>query len=205
MAKSALTVSLEFKTRLRSLEFTRKKISTLFSRGLITRRDVEQIHQGLFLEAVAAFERFLEDLFLGLLTRQVNPSSLDTVPSVFFSSRAIAMPIVFNGPYYDWLPYDRMVKRAGHFFKDGHPFTVLDLNDKNKIDSFLIIRNVIAHKSAFAKKRFEDKVIGSTSLSPRERKVGGYLVGSFRSSPLQTRYENLIIEMATIFEKICTA
>lgn len=113
------------------------------------------------------------------------------------------MPVVFNGPYYDWLPYDRTSKRARHFFKDGYPFTVLNQDDTNKIDGFLAIRNVIAHKSTFAKKRFEEKVIGSTSLPPRERKVGGYLVGNLRSSPPQTRYENLIIEMATIFEKIC--
>jgi hypothetical protein len=205
MAKSASTVSHEFKTRLRSLEYTQKKVGVLFAKGLITRRDLEQIHQGLFLEAVAAFERFLEDLFLGLLTRQVNPNSSRTSPRVFLGSRVIAMPVVFNGPYYDWLPYDRTLKRAGDFFKDGHPFTILDQNDKNKIDSFLIIRNVIAHKSAFAKKKFENRVIGSSSLPPRERKVGGYLVGNFRSSPPQTRYENLIIEMATIFEKICTS
>ena len=67
----------------------------------MTRRDIEQIHQGLFLEAVAAFERFIEDLFLDLLTKKATPYSSKTIPRVFFSSRAVAMPVVFNGLYYD--------------------------------------------------------------------------------------------------------
>lgn len=203
MAKGALALSNDFKTRLHSLECTRKKINELFTINQITRRDAEQVYQGLFLEAVAAFERYIEELFLGLLTKKIKPKSSKTVARVFFTSRIIAMPVVFNGSYYDWLPYGKTTKRAKHFFKDGHPFTVIGQSDIEKIAEFLAIRNLIAHKSAYAKKQFEDKVIGSTSLSPRERKVGAYLMGVFRTSPPQTRYEDLVLTMASIFEKIC--
>ena len=205
MAKSTVALSNDFNGRLHSLEYTRKKINQLFVGNQITRRDAEQVYQGLFLESVAAFESFIEDLFLALLTLKVKPNSYRTVPRVFFASRVIAMPVIFNGKYYDWLPYDRTKNRAKHFFKDGHPFTVLDQRDIDKTAEFLAIRNVIAHKSLHAKNQFENKVIGSTSLSPRERKVGAYLMGNFRSSPSQTRYEGLVLDMSSIFEKICLA
>src|SRR3989344_5155784 len=205
MAKRAAAISIDFRARLNSLEYTRKKISKLFIDGRIARRDVEQVYKGLFLEATVAFESFIEDLFLGLLTNRILPNSSFTAPKIVFSSRAVAMPIIFNGLYYDWLPYEHTRKRAKHFFKDGYPFTVLASDDSDKIESFLCIRNAIAHKSTHAKKKFEDKVIGSTSLPPRERKVGAYLSGNFRSSPQQTRYESLILDMASIFEKICVA
>lgn len=205
MAKATATLSKDFRTRLHSLEFTRKKLDILFSSGSITRRDIEQVYQGLFLESVAAFESFIEELFLSLLTKKVPPRSNKTVPKVIFTSRSTAIPIVFSGKFYDWLPYLRTSERAEHFFKNGHPFSVLTPSDLSKTEEFRLIRNVIAHKSNYAKKQFEDKVIGSTLLSPRERKVGAYLVGHFRSSPPQTRYENLIIDMMLIFEKICLA
>jgi len=205
MAKSTATLSNDFRTRLHSLEFTRKKLDILFSSGSITRRDIEQVYQGLFLESVAAFESFIEELFLGLVTGQVNPRSTRTSPKVIFASRSTAMPIVFAGRYYDWLPYNRTSDRAEHFFKNGHPFSVLLSSDINKTDEFRLIRNAIAHKSDYAKKLFEKSVIGPTALAPRERRVGAYLVGRFRSSPPQTRYENLIIDMAEIFEKICVS
>ena len=203
MAKGTVTLSDDFKTRLHSLEFTRKKLDTLFSGGLVTRRDIEQVYQGLFLESVAAFESFIEELFLGLLTGQVNPHSSRTILKVEFTSRTIAMPIVFAGKFYDWLPYKRTTERAEHFFKNGHPFSILDPDDIDKTEKFRFIRNAIAHKSDYAKKLFEEQVVGLTALSPRERKVGGYLVGNFRSSPRQTRYENLVIDIASVFEKIC--
>ncbi len=203
MAKSTITLSDDFKTRLHSLEFTRKKLDILFSRGLVTRRDIEQVYQGLFLESVAAFESFIEELFLGLLTGQVARHSSKTAPKVEFASRTTAMPIVFAGKFYDWLPYTRTIERSEHFFKNGYPFSILNSDDKDKTEKFRFIRNAIAHKSDYAKKLFERQVIGSTALTPRERKIGGYLVGNFRSSPRQTRYENLIIDMASIFEKIC--
>ncbi len=205
MAKSTAAISTDFKKRLNSLEYTRKRIDKLSIDGLITRRDIEQIYQGLFLEATAAFESSVEKLFLGLLTKKITPNSTRTIPKVFFSSNAIAMPIIFNGPYYDWFPYYKTLQRANHFFKNGHPFTVLNRSDEDKIEIFLIIRNTIAHKSAHAKKRFEVNVIGSTTLSPRERRVGTYLTSNFRSSPQQTRYKNFILSMASIFEKICLA
>jgi len=205
MAKTTQSISDELKARLHSLEFTRKKVEQLSATGLITRRDIEQIYKGLFLESVAALESSIEDLFLGLLIGQITPRSTRTTSKIILSSRLAAQQIVFAGKFYDWLPYDRTTERAEHFFKNGHPFSILNNGDKAKTEEFRLIRNAIAHKSHHARKQFEDKVIGSTALTPRERKVGGYLVGSFRSSPRQTRYENLIIDMALIFEKVCMA
>ena len=204
MAKNTASISNDFNGRLRSLEYTRKKLASLFLDGLVTRRDLEQVYQGLFLEAVAVFESCIEQLFMGLLTNQITAYSNRSLPKVNFLSRATAWPIVVGGRFYDWLPYSRTIEHAKCFFKDGHPFTALDNNEVEKTEEFRIIRNVIAHRSDYAKKQFEAKVIGSTALSPREKKVGAYLSGNFRLSPPQTRYENLVINMASIFEKICS-
>lgn len=205
MAKSAASTSGDFRTRLRSLEYTRNKLHKLFLTGQITRRDIEQVYQGLFLEAVAAFESHIELFFIGLLSKSIDPHSRLTVSKATFSSRSTAMPIVVGSRFYDWLPYSRTRERAEHFFRNGHPFSVLDASEADKTEEFRFIRNAIAHRSDHAKQQFEKNVIGPTSLSPRERRVGGYLAGNFRSSPPQTRYESLTIDMATIFEKICTS
>jgi len=206
MAKSTESLSNLFTSRLQSLEFTRKKVNYLFSKKRIVRRDIEQIYQGLFLESVAGFEHYVEDLFLGLATKKIIPHSQRTALKVSFSSGQTARAVIFgNNKYCDWLPYNRTIERAEKYFKEGHPFSIINSSEEAEIKNFVYIRHAIAHKSEHAKKQFEDKVIGSTSLSPRERKVGAYLFGSFRSSPSQTRYENLVIEMATMFEKICSA
>ena len=79
MAKSAASTSGDFRTRLRSLEYTRNKLHKLFLTGQITRRDIEQVYQGLFLEAVAAFESHIELFFIGLLSKSIDPHSRLTV------------------------------------------------------------------------------------------------------------------------------
>jgi len=42
-------------------------METLLGKGIIVRRDIEQIYNGLYLDAVCSFERFIEGLFIGLL------------------------------------------------------------------------------------------------------------------------------------------
>ena len=53
--------------------------------GTIVRRDIEQIYKGLYLETVCSFERFLEDLFLGLLVGRITHPSSSVVPRVTFT------------------------------------------------------------------------------------------------------------------------
>jgi hypothetical protein len=84
------------------------------------------------------------------------------------------------------------------------PFTSLDKRDIKQLDILYAVRNAIAHKSSYSLSLFEEKVIGSIPLTQQERKPAGYLRSVFRITPSQTRYENLITEMASTVKKLCT-
>jgi hypothetical protein len=70
------------------------------------------------------------------------------------------------------------------------------------IERCLIIRNAIAHRSRHSHDRFQQEVLGSTPLPPRERTPAGYLRSSFRSGPRQTRYENLTAELLRLARRL---
>ena len=80
-------------------------------------------------------------------------------------------------------------QRARAFFRGGIPFTTLDKGYKKHLEILLYIRNAIAHRSSYAKGKFEQEVIGSLPLTPRERTPAGFLRSRFRITPVQTRYE----------------
>jgi len=187
------------------IESTRTKMETLMYNGEIVRRDIEQIYKGLYLDAVCSFEHFLEDLFIGLLTGRFKHPSSNIVPRVAFKSSKVARDIVSGGHnYVDWLPYNHTQQRANAFFRNGLPFTLLEPRDRQIIDQICCIRNAIAHQSNHAKKQFNDKVIGAIPISPRDRTPAAFLRSKFRIAPVQSRYTNLIIEMAGIAIKLCS-
>jgi len=171
----------------------------------IVRRDIEQIYTGLYIEAVCCFERFLEDLFIGILVGRLKHPLSNVVPRVTFRSDIIARDVVFGGnDYVDWLPYYHTEKRANAFFRNGLPFTSLQSSDKKIIEQICYIRNAIAHKSKHSKKLFDNKVIGDIPIPLRDRTPAAFLRSKFRIAPVQTRYENLIIEMSLIAIKLCS-
>ena len=186
------------------MEKTRTKLEKLKSQHIIVRRDIEQIYSGIFLEVICSFENFIENLFIGLLVGRLIHGSPEIIPRVNFKSDRVARDIVLGGMnYVDWFPYRLTEKRAKAFFRRGLPFTVLDKNDKEKLENILYIRNAISHKSTHAIRTCEKKVIGSQILMPRERTTSGYLRGIFRIFPIQSRYENLITEISRIAMKLC--
>lgn len=194
----------KFVGHLKYMEKTRTKLEKLKSQRIIVKRDIEQIYSGLFLDVICSFEDFIENLFIGLLVGRLIHSSPNIIPRVNFKSDRVARDVVLGGMnYVDWFPYRLTEKRAKAFFRRGLPFTMLDRNDKEKLENILYIRNAIAHKSTHAMRMFEIKVIGSQILMPRERTPSGYLRGIFRISPIQSRYENLIAEISRIAMKLC--
>ena len=201
---ATITRANTFIGHLRYIEPTRSKMETLMSKGTIVRRDIDQIYKGLYLDAVCYFERFIEDLFIGLLVGRLRHPLSSIIPRVTFKSDIVAREVVFGGNrYVDWLPYNHTEQRASAFFRNGLPFTSLQPRDKQIIDQICHIRNAIAHKSNHAKKVFETNVIGSITMSPRDKNPSGFLRSKFRISPVQTRYENLIVEMSGIAIKLC--
>ena len=202
MARNAPLLASELVGHLRRLDSTRRKLEGLFTAGNIKRHDIEQVYVGLYLDAIVSFERFVEELFLGYLSGRILTSA-QVHPRVTFASNMVARDIVLSGKsYVDWFPYDHTIKRSNAFFRAGMPFTILDKADKNLIDSLMKIRNAMAHKSSHSIKIFEKDILGSLSLTGKERTPPGYLRSIFRTSPDQTRYENLIIEMAVIAQKL---
>ena len=192
------------KKRYKNLEFTRNKIESLRSQKIIARRDVEEVYSALFLNLATSFEDFLENLFLGLLIENNYVTRTKKVkPKIYFKSMKIARNIVIKDNYYNWLPYESTKKRANHFFKKGLPFTASSI-DESMIDRMYYTRNAVAHKSLYAQKKFEEKVIGATNLLPREKRVPCYLRSSGRivSDP-QTRYENFVINILDIAKILC--
>lgn len=204
MATPAVKLARELVGHLHYLERTRAKMEALLAKDVIVRRDIEQVYAGLYLEAITSLEQFIEDLFIGLLVGRIDHVSLGIVPRVSFKSDIVARDVVHGGrQYVDWFPYHLTEERSKAFFRNGLPFTRLESSDKEQIIYFLSIRHAIAHKSRYSQRRFEQRVLGTLPLMPRERTPAGFLRSVFRIAPIQTRYENLVGQMATLALKLC--
>ena len=172
---------------------------------LLVRRDIEQVYAGLYVEIVASFERFLENLFVELLVKKVRCGQISVKPKMLFPSRDMAREIINGGrKYVDWLPYENHTeKRAKIFIFDGLPFTSLSQANKKQLDEVLLIRNAIAHKSKHALHQFNVKVISGLSLTTSERTPCGFLRSVARNSPQQTQYEVRVLVLAEIASVLC--
>ncbi|WP_457654152.1 hypothetical protein [Rhodocaloribacter sp.] len=176
---------------------TRKKIEKLYSRGLLVRRDVERVYEGLYLDAITSLEATIEDLFIRIITGRSLPT--EVVVRVSFNSSQVARDVMLGGErrYLDWFPYDRTEKRAKAFLRGGRPFTQLSTTDKKVLKEMLIIRNAIAHKSHHSRKKFKDFVVNFPLIS-RERTPAGFLHS--RIDPTTTRYQYYASEMIRIIQ-----
>jgi len=118
----------KFISHLNNLDKTRRKMEALLKGGVIVRRDIEQVYEGLFISSTTSLENWIENLFIGLIVGRIeHPSSL-VVPRVSIKSDRIAREVTFGGrSYLDWLPYNKYtVKRAEAFFRKGLPFIRTD-------------------------------------------------------------------------------
>lgn len=205
MPRTAIVISNRFRGHLRHLDMTRRKMEGLFAAQQIVARDLNQIYAGLYLDAVASFEKMIEDLFIGLATGRLTSNSVQIVLLVTFANAPSVRPVIFGGRnYVDWLPYNNTERRADVFFRKGIPFTsALDSNDKQRILTFGYIRNAIAHRSGHSERVFKSQVLGNQNLMSGERSPAGYLRSVFRFSPQQRRYEDLVNSMALISTKLC--
>lgn len=214
MADSAIVISQKLISHLANIDKTRKKSEELLNEGKLVNRDIDLIYSGLFIEAVTSFERFIEDLFIKLLSEKVIHPSKKVKLITTFKTTIIARHILHGGrQYLDWLPYERYTKkRAKAFFINGIPFTGLDKGINTDItpsidkkieritERISIIRNVLAHKSLQSFHRFQSEIIVSSgALRSKEKKPIGYLRGLHSIHPTPTtRYEQIINEIKYI-------
>lgn len=99
-------------SHLNNIDFTRKKMETLFDKNLIVKRDIEIIYGGLFLDALTCFENFIEELFVNLLIVGSHHSSSIRPKHTFNSTRSCREIIYAGKRYVDWFPYDLTLKRS---------------------------------------------------------------------------------------------
>jgi hypothetical protein len=203
LPKPSSSLADDFVRHLRALEHTRRKVEALCARARVVRRDVEHVYGSIYFSAVTSFESLIEDLFFGLLVGRLKARS-GVRPRVRFNSETVARIVVLRERnYIDWLPYERTKQLAEVFFTCGRPFTSPDDNDTGVLSTILTIRNALAHKSTFARKKFQDKVLGTTPLLPCERTPTGFLRSPLRVAPVQTRYEQLVSELSRLAYKLC--
>lgn len=124
------------------------------------KRYKEMIVEVSFLQAVTAWERFLEDTFLLYAVgkkahrgycprRRIKPASKELAFN-------IALPE--GRPFADWLNVDIVKPRAEKFFKDGGPFSKYLSAKSNCMRQIGIIRNAIAHSSLYAEEKLEEVI-----------------------------------------------
>ncbi len=204
--KKANELATKFELKISDLEATRKRMDKLYKDKIIYTKDIEHVYEGIFLKAVTSFESYIENLFLGILYNQYKLPGKKKHTRVTFSSRQVTRDIVFGGQNYtDWMPFDKLKKKADIFYNEGKPFTVLNQQDKNSLAQIMSIRNAIAHKSPYSDKIFQKTVISSSIGLPEKNKTpAGFLRYVFRSQPDQTKFENYMIELVGITSKMAT-
>ena len=188
--------------RLRRLERTARKIERAFDDGSLTRTDLEALYEGLFIGAIVEFERFVSDLFTGILLRKVAYSGRRVTPRVELRSGVILTPLLNAGrQYVDWLPYHETERRAKTYLRGGRPFTEVAASEKKGMERWLWTRNAIAHASQHSDRVFQANVIAGTPLPPRERTPAGFLRSEIRIGV--TRFENILDEMRGVAATLC--
>ena len=200
MPRPTQNLANELVSHIRYIDQTRRKVETLFSQNLIVARDINFVYSGLFLELVTSFEKFIEDLFAGMLSNLLTHPSRNIRPRIIFNSPSVCRDIIRGDRnYVDWLPYDITIKRSTAFFRNGLPFTNLTIQEKAVLKKISWIRNAIAHKSNHSFSVFENNVIAGLPLTPIERTPIGYLRSIYINFPVsQRRFEEIASEIINI-------
>ncbi len=123
---------------------------------------------------------------------------------VQFKSIRMAQNFVLAGkPYVDWLPYENTKKRADIFFRSGSPFMQMPDSLHGNLIKAHVIRNALVHSSGHSKSEFDNKVIGSIPLSPRDSTPIGFLRSQIRISPIEVRFETVTHGLLDAAKYLC--
>lgn len=192
MAGKTTTLAQRFNRQVSSLEATRQKTESLFSRNELNADDIEHVYSGLFIDVFTEIEALIEALFIGLLAGTLYSPSTET-RNIVFGGRSCL----------DWLPYKNdTLKRAKLYFHGPEPFDILNPTEKSNLRFYHIIRNALAHKSEKAMREFNNLIAGFPLL-PHEKRPGGFLRSRPSSASPQTQFEIAVLELRVIAGKIC--
>ena len=203
MARPAKTVSDEVWSRARGLDSYIKRVESLHDRNLLSRSDIERAYSGAFLELYSFVEGAIERLFLGLLVGRLEPPNVQVKALVTIQSDQVASKVVNGGRnYVDWLPYDLTIKRAEAFFSRGLPFTGLESQHKNAFEDAGVLRNVLAHSSSHAARKFDKRFLESRAVPLGERRPSAFLRGDHTIG--QTRFSFYGARLSNAVERIAS-
>lgn len=197
MGRLAAQVCEDFVDHLDDLEATRQRVEQAHSGNIIQENDVEHVYGGLVLSVFAAFEGFLDELFFGLISGDVDPPHGVILKGPVECVEVAQGALTSGKNYLEWLPYRHTMERADIFFEGGLPFRSVQDSQRSTLALFWRVRNAIAHSSRHAREEFL-KVVGDQKVTQRERTPIGYLRGTYRRGPSQTRYELMVAQLKSI-------
>lgn len=204
MSRSTQQLADQLVSHIKYIELTRVKSEALFLSRSMVYRDISFVYSGLFLELVTSFEKFLEDLFVGILSKSLIHPSAKVYPRVTFNSALVCRDVMTGGKdYVDWLPYDYTLKRAKAYFRNGLPFSTLTKAEKQSIQKMSWVRNAIAHKSRYSNSKFTENVLNGLLLTSKEQNPVGYLRSIYINYPNpQRRFEEIVSEITSISNRL---
>ena len=187
--------------RTTDIQKTLRNVARAHSKGVLVKRDLTEVYEGLFLQSVVGFELLVEDVFLRLLAGQLSHARA-TKPVVVFPNVPAARKIVTRDRYQDWLPYNKLKELSQIYFMDGkNPFDACPSRHSNEIQKACYIRNYIAHKSDYAKRIFDKKVVAPTSLPRGQRNLLGYF--RFPHASAVTKFDYHLGELVNAARWLC--
>ena len=204
MPIQSTTLFNSFKYKIDTLNKIREKQENLFNKNLIFRRDIEEVYSAIYIDVLVSLEALIEDLFIGLLTGQISSRHIKTKAKINVKTTKIARDIVYHSRnYFNWLPYENTERYAMIFFYKGGPFTLLNKDEKNDLVKCLIIRNAIVHKSNYAVREFNEKILTGLILRPRDKKPSSFLRIQFSINPNLNYYQQYVLKILKIANTIC--
>src|SRR5258708_26288687 len=89
-----------FVRNLQNLDYTRKRMETLYQDNRIVLRDLHSVYESMFLRAVTSFEVFLEELFIAIVNRRATYNKTRVSVRMTATSTQALMDILLQGDRY---------------------------------------------------------------------------------------------------------
>lgn len=200
-----MTPATQFLSTITSLMEARAAIVTTLTIGRVNKQAREYAIQGLYLVAIRSFEAFLEDQIYALATEKVRwtSRSIGGGARVRWSNRLrenrheFIKDMVLRGKdYTDYLPYEKTMEVAKLLFIGGRPFTLLPDPERQTLRRCTRVRNYIAHRSEFARRKFINDYKGVKPLRVSNPKPIHYLDDQIRLGV--TLFEHDLTQLAVI-------
>jgi hypothetical protein len=163
-----------------------KRVGSLLVVKRLQVTDCDLIYESAFLNTMTRFEGLLnlllEEFICGQGSRNKGHFALITP-----RSRPVFRDVLTGGrPYVDLMPFKDCVDIASRFLNDAHPFSDIEMADRDILAQAVLVRNAIAHRSDSAIGTFRKNVNGVSSLPRHRQYPGPYLRRFFRSQPTAT-------------------